>query len=139
MVWEYLTDVRLLTNTWAKGITQNYKMILKKQFSNRASVHISFDNSDGKQQTLTGYHTTHHTTGTIFQPNNVRNNDEAFYLEEFHSDNGIEEGEINYGVYKIQRKRESIQSFPEFSDHFADSSILTTSLHQDMTWVIVNS
>ena len=58
-------------------------MILKKQSSNRDSVHISFDNSDGKQQTFAGYHTTRHTAGTIFQPNNVRNNDEAFCLEEF--------------------------------------------------------
>lgn len=75
------TDVRLLSNTCAKGITQNYKMILKKQFSNNESVQVSFDNFDDKQQTLTGYPTTHHTTGTIHQPNNGRNNEKAFYLE----------------------------------------------------------
>jgi len=79
------TDVRLLTNTWAKGILQNYNKILRKQFCNREGVHISFDNSDGKQQTLTGHHTTHHTTGTISQPSNIRNNDEVF-LEEFEFD-----------------------------------------------------
>ena len=31
------------------------------------SVHITFDNSHGKQHTLTWSQTTHHTTGTIFQ------------------------------------------------------------------------
>ena len=30
-------------------------------------VHVSIDNSDGKQQTLTGAHTTHYTNGTVFQ------------------------------------------------------------------------
>ena len=86
-----------------------------------------FDNSDGKQQTV--YHTAHHTTGTIFPTNNVRNKNEAFYLEEFDFGNGIKEGEINYGAYKIPRK----------SDQFADSSLLTTSLHQDIAWWIVNT
>ena len=122
------TDIRLLKNTWAKDITQNYKMILKKQFSNRKSVHISFDNSDGKQQTQ---FTTQPTIQLVrsFQPNNVRNKNEAFYLEEFDFGNGIKEGEINYGAYKIPRK----------SDQFADSSLLTASLHQDIAWWIVNT
>ena len=135
----FYTYVRLLMNTWAKAITQNYKIILKKQFNNRESVHISFGNSDSKQQTLTGYYTTHHTTGTIFQPNNVINNDEAFYLKEFDFGNGVGEGEINYGAYKIPKKRESIQSFPEFNDQFSDASLLTTYLGRDMAWAIAKT
>ena len=95
------TDVRLLTNTQAKGITKNRKMILKKQFSNKESVHISFGKCNGKQPILSGYYITHPTTGTIIQPNNVSNNDKAFYLEEFDFSNGVEEGEINYGEYKF--------------------------------------
>ena len=76
-------------------------MILKKQFSNKESFHISFGKCNGKQPILSGYYTTHPTTGTIIQPNNVSNNDKAFYLEEFDFSNGVEEGEINYGEYKF--------------------------------------
>ena len=114
-------------------------MIFKKQFSNRKTVHISFDNSNGKQQTLKGCHTTQHTTITIFQPNNIRNNDKPFYIEEFNFDNGVVEGEINYGEDKFSKKRESIQSLLEFSDQFAGLLLLTTSLHRDMTWAIVST
>ena len=31
-------------------------------------THITLDNNDGRQMTLTGVGTTHHTTGTINQP-----------------------------------------------------------------------
>ena len=55
-------DVHFLTITWAKDVSMNYNKILKTKFSGGKSIHVTFDNSDGKQQTLTGYHTTHHTT-----------------------------------------------------------------------------
>ena len=61
------TDVRTLTKTWAKSISMHHKKMLPPGFMKKRSVHVTFDNSDGKQQTLTGDHTTHHTTGTIFQ------------------------------------------------------------------------
>lgn len=32
-------------------------------------------NSDGKQQTLRGYHTRHRTTGTVFQTNQLIDTD----------------------------------------------------------------
>ena len=59
------TDVRCLTNTWAKSISLSHKKILPPGFKKQRSVHVTFDNSNGKQQTLTGDHTTHHTTVTI--------------------------------------------------------------------------
>ena len=61
------TDVRDLNNEWAKSIYMEHKKMLPPGFIQGRSVHITFDNSDGKQQTLTGAHTMHHTTGTIFQ------------------------------------------------------------------------
>ena len=41
--------------------------MLPPGFINGKTIHVTFDNSDGKQQTLTGTDTTHHTTGTVFQ------------------------------------------------------------------------
>ncbi len=40
--------------------------MLPPGFINGKMIHVTFDNSDGKQQTLTGTDTTHHTTGTVF-------------------------------------------------------------------------
>ena len=48
--------------------------MLPPGFITGRSVHIKFDNSDDKQQTLTGAQTTHHTTGTIFQTAHVDDN-----------------------------------------------------------------
>ena len=48
--------------------------MLRKGFVKKKTVHITFDNSDGKQQTILGDNTTHHTTGTIFQSRNVQEN-----------------------------------------------------------------
>ena len=73
------TDVRLLTNNWAKNITFSHKGMLPKVFTPVKSVHVTFDNSDGKQQTLTGHHTMHHTTGTIFR--NRCNNENTETIE----------------------------------------------------------
>ena len=53
--------------------------MLPKGFIPRRSVHVTFDNSDGKQQTLSGHHTTLHTTGTIFQ--NGRKDEEIYGWE----------------------------------------------------------
>jgi len=36
-------------------------------------------------------------------------------------------------------KRESMQLFPEFSDKFADSPLLDSSLYRDLAWAIVNT
>ena len=56
-------DVRLLSNTWAEAVTMEHGQVLPP-----GCVNGTFDNSDSRQQTLTGSQTTHHTTGTIFQP-----------------------------------------------------------------------
>ena len=97
------TDVRFLTNTLAKDVSLNYKKALKTEFSCWKSIHVTFDNSDGKQQILTDYHKKHHTTGTVFQTNQPIYTDVTKHTC---SDNQIEPMENrvqNYGNYKIQK------------------------------------
>ena len=59
------TDVHDLNSKWAKSITMEHKKMLPPGFIQGRSVHITFDNSDGKQQTSTCSQTTHHTTGLV--------------------------------------------------------------------------
>ena len=99
------TDVRFLTNTWAKDISMNYNKILKTEFSGEKSIHVTFENSDGKQQTLTGYHTTHHTTGTVFQTNQPFDNDVTNHTSLDIQTEPMGNRVQNYGNYKIQKKR----------------------------------
>ena len=56
--------------------------MLPKGFVKKKSVHVTFDNSDGKQQTLLGDNATHHTIGTIFQSPNGTEEDVVVSLEE---------------------------------------------------------
>ena len=58
-------NVRLITNKWSKLVTCEHKKL--EVFTPHRTVRITFDHSDGKQQTITGNHMTHHTTRTIFQ------------------------------------------------------------------------
>ena len=62
------SDVRLLNNTWAQQVTAKYVSEVALGVIPHRAPHVTLDNSDGRQQTLTGAHTTHHTNGTIFQP-----------------------------------------------------------------------
>ena len=60
-------DVRLIANYWTSCITLNHRGILRPGLSSNEPIHRAFDNSDGRQQTINGSQTTHHTTGTMFQ------------------------------------------------------------------------
>ena len=60
-------DVQDLNTEWAKSVKQSQHHKLLAGFKKGRPVHVSIDNSDGKQQTLTGAHTTHYTNGTVFQ------------------------------------------------------------------------
>ena len=77
----------MITNYWASFITLNHRGMLPPRFSSNEPIHITFENSDGRQQTITGGQITHHTTGNIFQVksnnNNNNNNDN-------NNDNNIE-------------------------------------------------
>ena len=93
-------DVRLLSNSWAEAVTMEHAQMLPPGFVKGRAVHITFDNSDGRLQTLTGSQTTHHTMGTIFQPS-------------FPGDNGtplfepcvdlLHHGKKDYGSYVIPK------------------------------------
>ena len=90
--------------------------------SRNKNVHVTFDNSDGKQQTLLGDNATHHTTGTIFQSTNGTEEDVVVSLKEENIDACDQEREdkINFGTYKIPpiRSRAQPPPFPEFSDKY---------------------
>ena len=66
------TDVHDLNNKWIKSVTMQHKQMLLPGFIKGRSVHITFNNSDGKQQTLMGAHTTHHTRHLTTQMLNNR-------------------------------------------------------------------
>eukprot|EP00794_Sanderia_malayensis_P018600 gene18600-20470_t len=133
------TDVRLLTNKWAQAISMDHKKMLPPGFTTGRSVHITFDNSDGKQQTITGDHTTHHTTGTVFQMRQPKETQVVIDNEKqpILTDEG--EDEFNYGHYKIPKKRASPPSFPEFEDIYSNTDHLKKSLHKDIAWVVVGA
>ena len=69
-------------------------------------MHISKDNSDGKQQTLPVGSTTHYTNGTVFQHKRSYH-DEVHVTENIHEEiiceEEIKDDEV-YGTYKIKRK-----------------------------------
>ena len=95
------TDIRLLNN---KCVTMEHKKMLPPGFIKGRSVHITFDNSDGKQQTLTGAHTTHHTIGTIFQARYPGDASNSQASKPAHL-NIIDQEESDYGFFKIPRKK----------------------------------
>ena len=95
------TDLRFITNTLPKNVSLEYNKIFTTEFSGGKSIHVTFDNSDEKQRTLTGYHTTHHTAGTVFQTNQPIDTDVTNHTS---LDIQIEPME-NYGNYKIPKKK----------------------------------
>ena len=117
------TEVCFLTNTRAKGVSMNYNEILKTKFSGGKSIHVTFDNSDRKKETLTGYHTTHHTTGAVFQTNQPIDSDVTNHRSLDIQTEPMENRVQNYGNYKIQKKRETIPSFPDFDDRYANLTL----------------
>ena len=50
-----------------KRVATNTNPILPSTFSSGKSIHVAIDNSDGKQQTITGNKSTHYTNGVAFQ------------------------------------------------------------------------
>ena len=60
-------DIQLLNTDWANRVTRNSSLKLPSEFQKGKAVHISIDNTDERQHTLTGAHTTHCTNGIAFQ------------------------------------------------------------------------
>jgi hypothetical protein len=108
------SDVRYWNNKWAKSVTMEHKTMLPPGFITGRRVHVTFDNSDGKQHTLSGAHTIHHTTGTVFQaryPHDITSN--ILLTTDI-----IDKQKADYGSFKIPKKRTPHPSFPEFIDEY---------------------
>ena len=76
------SDIRHLNKRWANEVTINTNQILTSTLSIGKSIHVTTDNSDGKQQTMTGSKTTHYTNDVAFQlhtSNAIRKNIDTKY------------------------------------------------------------
>ena len=127
-------DVILLTNTWTKSVNMTQKTYVPSGFTKGIPIHVTFDNSDGKQQTLTGSSTTHHTSGTVFQI--VKENMEKSTIPELNKAN---DRMPDYGTYKIPKKRKDPQPFLDFSDDFDNSPLIEEVLKKDVAWVLISA
>ena len=63
----FYADICHLNKSWANEVTTNTNQIFPSAFFSGNSIHVAIDNSDGKQQTITGSKTTHYTNGVAFQ------------------------------------------------------------------------
>ena len=133
------TDVRYLNNNWAKFVTMDHKKMLPAGFIRGRSVHVTFDNSDSKQQTLIGAHTTHHTTGTIFQTRHP--GDQEVITVNIGCSSVNNEEEPDYGTFKISKNKRNLfpPSFPGFSDEYKDSLLRKDALACNIAWVLLSA
>ena len=112
---------------------------LPADFKKGRPVHVSIDNSDGKQQTLTGAHTTHYTNGTVFQLDTedptpecrTKTTEEvAQYLEQ------ELDAEEDFGNYSIKKK--VCPPAELYEDSTADD-LLKWCLRRDLAWVLTSA
>ena len=82
---------------------------------------------------MTGSQTTHHTTGTIFQPSFP--GDKGTRLCEPYVDL-LDQGKKDYGSYIIRKKRADPPAIPDFEDKFKDSPLIEEAFHRDVAWVL---
>lgn len=137
------SDVRLLNNTWAQQVTSQNSRKVPGGFVKGKPVHVTIDNSDGRQQTLTGAHTTHYTNGTIFQnhmmsdiPEDAPNHEQ----QEEHPPLSLqtsESTERDYGSYKVKKKKEP-PATPAYED-CRNRDLLDWCMRRDIVWVIVSA
>ena len=101
-------------------------------------VHISIDNSDGKQQTLTGASTTHYTNGTVFQHKRDYH-DEVHVAENIHEEiiceEEIKDDEV-YGTYKIKQKVSPPTT--TFEDDKKNDT-LKWCMKRDLAWILTSA
>ena len=134
-------DVRLITNIWAKKVTLSHKNMLQKGSIKKKSVHVTFDNPNGKQQTLLGDNTTHHTNGTIFQLSNPAvETIDASCERQVDLEEQNEESTSNFSTFRIptKRNRKLPPPFPEFSDECKRSDLLVLFWQRNIAWVLVS-
>ena len=134
------SDIRLLNNTWARSVTSQSQNKLPPGFIKGRAIHVAIDNSDGRQQTLTGLHTTHHTNGIVFQterPSDIATNEEPFHIHSKQNAVLVDEEIPDYGSYKIPKKM-SPPPVPDYKDHI-HSNLLHWTLKRDIAWVLTSA
>ena len=123
-----------MNNNWAKSVTMQHKKMLPPGFIPGRSIRITFDNSDGKQQTLTGSHTTHHTTCTIFQavyPYDAKSTPKANEKTDI-----VDQEKPVYESIKIPKKR----AYPIISTMSVRTGVfLHDALERNIAWVLVSA
>ena len=103
------------------------------------STHVTMDNNDGGQETMTGKGTTHDTNFTIFQPvmkNEVITPDKLFHAkpkENLSLESDLDE-KMEIPEYNIGQKK-SPPLFKDFSDN-TNTFELEKSLKEDLVWAI---
>ena len=136
----YYSDVRLLNNTWAQqGTAKSVSKVALGVIPGRAP-HVTLDNSGGRQQTLTGAHTTHHKNGTIFQPRlptDIEPQNKELMLPAEKNMYMRNEDNEDYGDYKIPRKV-SPPALTGFEDNTQDD-LLDWCLARDIAWVVTSA
>ena len=120
-------------NAWERMVssgTDAYGEICKNKVT-----HSSIDNNDGKQQTTTGFGTTHHTNSLLFQPTKMIAPSE---LESIPANIGVLErnntGMKEISSYSVKNKK-SPSLFPSHLDDVATHS-LDLRFRRDLIWSI---
>ena len=134
------SDVRLLNNTWAQQVTSKSVSKVALGVIPGRAPHVTLDNSDGRQQTLTGAYTTHHTNGTIFQswlPTDTEPQNKELMLPAEKNLYMRNEGNEDYGDYKIPCKANPL-AVKGFEDNTQDD-LLDWCLARDIAWVVTSA
>ena len=96
-------------------------------------THSSIDNNDGRQETLIGFGTTHHTNSLLFQPNvqttAASNSDASLLVERNHP------GTKEIPPYFIG-KRKSPEPLPYLNMQETESTLLNTRFDLNLLWSI---
>ena len=124
-------DVLSLSNSWAQSVRKT----LPATIAPGKPFHVTLDNSDGRQQTLTGAETTHHMNGTVFQISN-RESEQSVSSSTTTTEEKLcmkDEDNLEYGTYKIP-KRVNPPAVPEFQDK-SQSDLFEWCLARDIAWV----
>ena len=127
-------DIRTLNNPWAQTVTHNSIAGIPSGFMKQKPLHIAIDNSDGKQETLTGSKTTHFTNGIIFQ---VKSNKEQVAIAKDKKAGELVQEPIDYGVYKITKKM-SPPVITAFKDR-NERKNLDWDLKRNIVWVLAGA
>ena len=127
-------DIRTLNNAWAQTVTHNSIAGIPSGFMKQKPLHIAIDNSDGKQETLTGSKTTHFTNGIIFQG---KSNKEQVAIAKDKKAGELLQEPIDYGVYKITKKM-SPPVITAFKDR-NERKNLDWDLKRNIVWVLAGA